>query len=78
VPAVIAGDAALSRLYAGSEWWEPDEEAAAVAIRDALRRRDGAGPGARPRITAELTWDRAVVRLVDILGELHARHGRAF
>jgi glycosyltransferase involved in cell wall biosynthesis len=78
VPAMVPGDAALSRLFAGSEWWEPDEDAAVAAIQGALRSRSEPGPNARPRIAAELTWDRATDRLLEIVEELHAGHGRAF
>jgi glycosyltransferase involved in cell wall biosynthesis len=78
VPAIVTGDAPLARLFAGSEWWEPDEDAAVAAIQTALRPRSDPGPAARPRIAAELTWDQATHRLVEILEELHARHGRTF
>lgn len=61
----------LAALYAGSEWWEPDEDAAVDAIRDAIAGRDLATP-ARARLARELTWDRAAARLLDILDEVEA------
>jgi hypothetical protein len=47
VPAHAAGDAALDALFAGADWWEPDEDAAVEAGRDAIAGR--ACPAGAPR-----------------------------
>ena len=69
VPAAPAGDPGLAALFADAEWWEPDEEAAADAVRAALDERDRGGPSARERFVAGLTWDHATDRLLRILEE---------
>jgi len=76
VPARFAGGGRVGPLFAGTEWWEPDEEAAAEAIREAVSGADHGSPTPRARIAAELTWEKATDRLIAILDELHARHGR--
>jgi glycosyltransferase involved in cell wall biosynthesis len=70
VPATAPGEPGLATLFAGAEWWEPDEDAAADAVRAAVTGRDRDGCSARPRIVSELTWDRAAERLLDVLDEL--------
>jgi glycosyltransferase involved in cell wall biosynthesis len=72
VAARAEDDAWLGTLVAGAEWWEPDEEAAIEAIRDAVAGRDGNGVSARPRLVSEFTWDRAADRLLEVLEELTA------
>jgi glycosyltransferase involved in cell wall biosynthesis len=78
VPAVSDDDEDLAALFHGAEWWEPDEEAAVQAIREAVSGADEGRPTARARIVSEFTWEKATARLLTILGELHERHGRQF
>jgi glycosyltransferase involved in cell wall biosynthesis len=63
--------------FRDAEWWEPDEKAAADAVREAIDRGP-AGPTARSRIVSAFTWDQAARRLLEILAELHAARGLAF
>jgi glycosyltransferase involved in cell wall biosynthesis len=69
VPARVEGDAALAALFAGAEWWEPNEDAAVEAVRDAIAGRDRDRPLAGPRFAANLTWDRATEQLFQILDQ---------
>jgi len=78
VPARVDGDPALAKLFQGAEWWEPDEDAAAEALRRALDGRDGGLGSVRGRLAAQFTWDHAAQRLVALLRELHERRGRRF
>jgi len=65
-------------LFEGSQWWEPDERAAADTVRDALHGDSRPPFTARARIAADLTWDQATSRLIAILEELHRKHGHAW
>jgi glycosyltransferase involved in cell wall biosynthesis len=78
VPADFNGGKGLGKLFTGSEWWEPDEEAAAEFIRQAIRTGEDSMPTARARFASELTWEQTVKRLIGILEELHERHGKKF
>ncbi len=88
VPATFAGGGvgwlqrvhprSAARLFEGAEWWQPDEEAAARAVREAVTGGDFHRASPRERITASFTWEQATARLVTILEELHGRHGRRF
>jgi glycosyltransferase involved in cell wall biosynthesis len=68
----------LEKLFAGSEWWQPDEEAAAEFIRQAIETGGDSLPTARARLTSEFTWEQSAKRLIKILEELHERHGKTF
>lgn len=70
VPARFAGDPELRRFFAGANWWEPDVEAAAEAIHDAIRRPDETRSSAREHILAHFTWEQSTMRLIEILSEL--------
>jgi glycosyltransferase involved in cell wall biosynthesis len=70
IPARFDGDPALQQLFAGASWWEPDESAAAAAIRAAIDGTASPKRGARERIFAELTWEQSARRLAAILGDL--------
>jgi len=73
VVAWVPGDGSLAALYRGAEWWEPDEDAAAEAIRAAIRGEVDDRPTARARLLAEFTWPQATARLLSILAELQSR-----
>jgi hypothetical protein len=64
------GDAALAALFAGAEWWEPEEEAAIEAVREAVTGEDRGGDAAHVRIAAQLSWQRATERLLAALDTL--------
>jgi glycosyltransferase involved in cell wall biosynthesis len=76
VPARADGSASVGPLFEGARWWEPDEDAAADALHEAVRGHH-APPTARARF-ADLTWERATTRLLEILEELHREHGHRF
>src|SRR5262249_31055289 len=76
VPASTDGSGSVGPLFEGAKWWDPDECAAADAVRDALRGSHASGPP--PARIADLTWEHATTRLVEILEELHDQHGLPF
>jgi glycosyltransferase involved in cell wall biosynthesis len=79
IPADFSGGMRfLAKLFAGSEWWQPDEEAAAEFIRQAIKTGGDGLATARARLTSEFTWDQSAKRLIRILEELHERHGKKF
>jgi hypothetical protein len=61
----------------GSQWWEPDEDTAADAVRAAMRGESAAST-VRARIAADLTWEQATSKLIAILEELHREHGHSW
>jgi glycosyltransferase involved in cell wall biosynthesis len=63
----------IDAFFAGCEWWDPDEGAAADALREALAGTDAGRPGARGRVAADLTWERATARLLEIVREADER-----
>jgi glycosyltransferase involved in cell wall biosynthesis len=71
VPALIDDDPGLRRLFEGTLWWEPDDTAAADAVRRAIAGADVAvdGHAARDRV-AQLTWSASTDRLLAILAEV--------
>jgi len=77
VPARVAGRSNQAALFEGAEWWEPDEAAAAEAVRRAVSGADRPLRTARERLAAGFTWDHASTRLVGILDELLAERGLA-
>jgi glycosyltransferase involved in cell wall biosynthesis len=79
IPADFSGGMRfLAKLFAGSEWWQPDEEAAAELIRQAIKTGGDSLPTARARLTSKFTWEQSAKRLIEILEELHERHGKTF
>jgi glycosyltransferase involved in cell wall biosynthesis len=70
VPARFEGDPPLQALFSGANWWEPDIDAGAVAIRGAIDGQDGEGRGAREHVPTHFTWQQSTRRLLDILSEL--------
>jgi len=78
VPVALGDAEDLAPLFRGAEWWEPDEEAAREALRQAIDGAVQRRPTARARIVAEFTWEHATARLLDIVGEVHRRRGRGF
>lgn len=70
VPARFAGNPNLQRMFTGANWWEPDSDAAAVAIRTAIDGRDLDKHGAREHVLSTLSWQQSTRRLIDILGDV--------
>ena len=66
----------MGPLFEGAHWWDPDERAAADAVREALRGNHASGVA--PARIADLTWEHATTRLLEILEELHRQHGLPF
>ena len=57
IPADFNGGKGLGKLFKGSDWWEPDEEAAADFVRQAIRTAGEGLPTARARIARDYTWE---------------------
>jgi glycosyltransferase involved in cell wall biosynthesis len=72
IPAEDLDNPALSELFRGANWWEPDGDRAAEAIRAAIEGRDVHIASPRERIVNEFTWSRAASRLTEILDELES------
>jgi len=72
------GNGFLGELFNGSEWWQPDEEAAADFVRQAIKTAGNGLPTARARIADEFTWEQSAKCLIKILEELYERHGKKF
>ncbi|HET9016749.1 MAG TPA: glycosyltransferase [Thermomicrobiaceae bacterium] len=70
VPAGFVGDPTLQALFAGANWWEPDQGAAAAAIRDAIDGRDAGRTGAGPAIARRFSWEESTRALLAILDEV--------
>jgi len=70
VPARFEGDPELQALFAGSNWWEPDHEAAVTAIRAAITRPNAGPYGARDVVLRDFTWERATSSLIEVLDDL--------
>jgi glycosyltransferase involved in cell wall biosynthesis len=71
VPAVFNGSEELQRLFVGAKWWRPDEQAAGVALRNAIAGAGDPSSGARDRLLRDFSWKKATLRLVDILAKVH-------
>ena len=78
IAADFKGGEGLGKLFKGSDWWEPDEEAAAGFVRQAISATDEELPTARARIADKFTWEQSAKCLLTILEELHERHGKRF
>jgi glycosyltransferase involved in cell wall biosynthesis len=78
IPAEFNGGEGLGKFFTGSDWWRPDEVAAADFVRQAIRTAGEGVPTARARIANEFTWERSAKRLIKILEELYERHGKRF
>lgn len=77
VPARFAGDPELQQLFAGANWWEPDVDAAAAAIRAAIDGRDREPAGLREHILSNFTWEQSTRRLIEILSRLEEQTSRS-
>jgi glycosyltransferase involved in cell wall biosynthesis len=75
VPVVTGDDFQLNELFQGAAWWQPDEDEAIAAIRDAIAGRQLHPLSARERIAGDFTWERAARRLLDIIDEAEATAG---
>jgi glycosyltransferase involved in cell wall biosynthesis len=71
-PVVFPYPGPTAKLFAGLNWWEPDEDAAVVAIQEAIAGRDTPTASARARVLRDFTWERATDRMVEILTEAEA------
>lgn len=69
VPATFPHYLGVARLFAGLNWWQPNEEDAIAAIREAIDGRDAPLASARERMKREFTWDHATTRMIAILTE---------
>jgi glycosyltransferase involved in cell wall biosynthesis len=74
----VPPEAGLPAFFQGAEWWDPDEDAAVGTLRAVIDQQDDTGLTARARLAPAFSWEQAAARLVDILAELHDRHGLAF
>ena len=72
------GKASLRQLFEGTHWWEPDEEAAADFVRQAIETAGEKLPTARARIANDFTWEKSAQGLIKILEKLYERHGAKF
>lgn len=71
VRAAFRGDSATAALFRDANWWEPDEQEAIASIREAIEDRDRPAASARQRILNDFTCEKAVARLIQILGEIN-------
>src|SRR5262245_45863027 len=78
IPAYLNGGKGIGQWFSGSDWWKPDEEAAAQFVRQAITAGGEEWPTARARLAEEFTWEEAAQCLIRILEELYERHGRKF
>ncbi|HEY7033076.1 MAG TPA: hypothetical protein VH482_17145 [Thermomicrobiales bacterium] len=69
IPAVFPYTGPTAELFRGLNWWQPDEDAAVEAIREAIAGHDAPTASAREHVLRHFTWDRATDRMVDILTE---------
>jgi glycosyltransferase involved in cell wall biosynthesis len=78
VPAAPGAGPELRAIYgrSGMTWWQPDEEAAAAAIRAAIDGDDTGIVPPRERILRELSWDLAAGRLLAVLDEVQRQRSR--
>src|SRR5262249_51701889 len=72
VPAQVSTDADTAALFAGANWWQPNEEEAAISIRAAIDGREEPKTSPRSRVLECLTWTKATQRLIAMLTELDA------
>jgi len=69
IPVRWTGDRPTGALFENARWWEPDEEDAAWRIRTAVAGLDAQKPTAQSRILSSFTWEKATMRLREILSE---------
>ena len=70
VAAKIPDDAGLSACSAGSNWWEPDGQAAAELIRALVNGTAAPTRPARPALSSKYTWRETARRLWEIISEM--------
>ena len=78
IPADFNGGKGLGKRFKGSDWWEPDEEAAADFVHQAITTSGNGLPTATTRLSRDFTWEQSAKCLIKILEELHERHGKKF
>src|SRR5690606_14537464 len=69
VPALRGDGDWASELFVDANWWAPDEDEAVAHIRAAIRGTAAPKASPRPRIAERYTWERAAVRLLEIVQE---------
>ena len=70
-PAVFRWSDGLHELFRGTDWWEPDAEAAAMVLRRIIDDPEvEQKQSARARFAQQYTWERAALCLIEILDEL--------
>lgn len=65
VPAVVPKDPSLHAYFEGSNWWDPDVEAAAALVRGIVDGRIPPTPLAREVVTPRFNWPDASRRLAE-------------
>jgi hypothetical protein len=70
IEAPARAGAQFETLFGGARWWKPDLDAAAAAIRAAVRGEDATVASARDHILGHWTWRHATDRLIEILTEV--------
>jgi glycosyltransferase involved in cell wall biosynthesis len=78
VPAAVGARDPTGTLFAGVDWWEPDEDAAVAAIRRAIDHPERRKSGLRRRLVTRFSWTRATRRLLGLLRGLHRERGLRF
>ena len=72
VPADFRWAHGLHKLFAGAEWWQPDEAGAVDCIQRAIRGLSGQANGAaRDRFTKSFGWSHSSKRLIRLLSEFN-------
>jgi glycosyltransferase involved in cell wall biosynthesis len=77
IPADFNGGNGIGKFFKGSDWWAPDEAAAASFLRHSIETRGQESPTARARMVKDFTWEQSAQRLIAILEELHEQQGRS-
>lgn len=72
VPAAFPDDPWMAALFAGTNWWAPDEDEAVELVRQALAGDDEPAASARDRMVTRFTWEHAAARLLEIIAECDA------
>ena len=72
VTATVPAGSGYERLFAHTEWWQPDENVAAARLAEAMTGSILAHRVARARMAAAFRWEHAARRLMEILDEVEA------
>lgn len=69
IPVHLPGDHDTAALFENARWWEPDGDEATAYIRAAIEGRDAHAPKPQSHILQNFTWEKAAMRLREILSE---------